>query len=104
MKTIELLPLVGDFAEDKDQAAALRENEIRPALNSGGRVQLDFTGITLATQSFVHALISDLLRSGGEDTLENLEFHGCVPGIKGIVETVVQYSLDSLEGGSDGLG
>jgi hypothetical protein len=69
MKEISLLPKVGDFAEDKDQAAAIRETEIRPCLDAGERIVLDFGGITLATQSFVHALISDLLRSGDDTEL-----------------------------------
>jgi hypothetical protein len=96
-KTISFFPLVGDFAEDKDQAATIREQDIRPVLAGGGKVVLDFAGISLATQSFVHALISDLLRTGGERILDKLEFHGCVPSVRGIIETVVQYSLDSLE-------
>lgn len=96
MKTIELLPIVGDFAEDKDVAAALRENEIRPAIASGENVVLNFAGVTLATQSFVHALISDLLRTQGESVLEKIEFKNCVPGVRGIVETVVQYSLETM--------
>jgi len=96
MKTIELLPIVGDFAEDKDIAASLREKQIRPAIAAGGNVVLDFAGITLATQSFVHALISDLLRTQGEGVLDKIEFKNCVPGVKGIVETVVQYSLETM--------
>jgi hypothetical protein len=97
VRKIELLSVVGDFAEDKDRAASIRDNEIRPALADGQTVTLDFTGITLATQSFVHALISDILRSGGEAVLEKVEFHGCAPGVRGIVETVVQYSLETME-------
>jgi hypothetical protein len=51
----------------------------------------------LTTQSFVHALISDVLRSEGEKILDRIEFKGCAPGVKGIIETVVQYSLETME-------
>lgn len=97
---IVLAPETGDFAEDKDLAATIREHNIRPALREGRKVEIDFTGISLTTQSFVHALISDLLRSHGEDFLNKVEFKGCTAGVKGIIETVVQYSLETIEDGN----
>ena len=87
----------GDFAEDKDTAARLREEVIRPIIKSQNIVELEFSGVSLVTQSFVHALLSDILRSGGEDTLDFILFTHCNDSIKGIISTVVQYSLDSLE-------
>jgi hypothetical protein len=97
VKTVNLIKWVGDFAEDKDKAALIRESDIRPCLEKGEPIVLDFTGITLATQSFVHALISDLLRAKGEIALDLIEFKGCSASVKGIVETVVQYSLDTMD-------
>ncbi|SRR6266404_1451352 len=94
---LKLVDYVGDFAEDKDWAAVFREKAIRPVLAGGDKIILDFGGITLTTQSFVHALISDLLRSEGEEALDRIEFRGCVAGVRGIVETVVQYSLETME-------
>jgi hypothetical protein len=99
-QTIELLSQTGDFAEDKDLAATIRETAIRPALRGGHQVAIDFYGIGLTTQSFVHALISDLLRSNGESLLERIEFKRCSAGVKGIIETVVQYSLETIEDNS----
>jgi hypothetical protein len=52
------------------------------------------------TQSFIHALISDVLRVHGEGALDYLEFKSCTDVVKGVVATVVQYSLDSM--GEDG--
>jgi uncharacterized protein DUF4325 len=95
--TLKVADVVGDFAEDKGWAAAIREEAIRKTLTDGGNIILDFTGVTLTTQSFVHALISDILRSEGEKILDKIEFRGCVAGVKGIVETVVQYSLETME-------
>ena len=63
----------------------------------GKAVTLDFTGIDLTTQSFIHAMISGLLRTHGEATLDALTFKGCEPSVRGIVETVVQYSLETME-------
>lgn len=96
---IRLKPLTGDFAENKDAAAALRERQVRRALADGRRVVLDFTGVRVATQSFVHALVSDILRRDGGGILDRLIFKGCTKSVKGIVETVVQYSLESIEPG-----
>ena len=94
---IQMVELVGDFAEDKDAAAQMREERLRPELADGsGLVELDFRGISIATQSFIHALISDILRSFGEDVLDRIEFKNCNDGVKGIISTVVQYSLDSV--------
>jgi len=97
MTKIALEKLVGSFAEDKDAAAVLRRDKILPTLASGGALQLDFTGITLTTQSFIHALISEALRQNGEAVLERLTFKGCQPAVRDIVETVVQYVLEARE-------
>jgi STAS-like domain of unknown function (DUF4325) len=87
---------VGDFGEDKDAAAILRETKIKPALVSKESVILDFEHVTLVTQSFIHALISDVLRTSGETVLDSIEFKHCAPVVRGIISTVVQYSLDSM--------
>jgi hypothetical protein len=99
--TILIQPATGDFAEDKDAAADLRETQVRPALAAGKRVVVDFTGVRVATQSFVHALVSDVLRTQGESVLDRVTFKGCTKAVKGIVETVVQYSLESIESAQD---
>jgi len=97
MKKITLNSLVGSFAEDKDTAAELRDEVILPELNRGGEVEIDFTGVTLTTQSFVHALISEALRREGETVLSRLTFRGCEEAARGIIETVVQYVLETVD-------
>lgn len=96
---IDMYEQVGDFGEDKDAAAKLRKETIAPLVASKELVILDFSDVTLVTQSFVHALISDVLRINGEGALEYLEFKECTDLVKGIIATVVQYSLDSLDEG-----
>jgi hypothetical protein len=93
---VRILDLATDFAEDKDVAASIREESLHPALADGKQVTVDFTGVALATQSFIHAMISDVLRKHGEDALQSILFKGCQPGVRGIIETVVQYSLETL--------
>lgn len=97
MKEIAVLVVAGDFAEDKDVAASIRDRDILPALACGGEILLDFTGVTLVTQSFVHALVCEPLRTHGESALSQLVFKGCSDGVKGIIETVVQYSLETMD-------
>lgn len=97
MTELRLFDHVGSFAEDKDAAARLRNSVILPVISDGGSVEIDFSGVTLTTQSFVHALISEALRRGGEEVLDRLSFKNCAHAVKGIIETVVQYVLESLE-------
>ena len=92
---IKMFDLVGDFGEDKDAAAHLRKTKIQPCVSKDQQITLDFDGVTLVTQSFIHALMSDVLRSRGEEALEYLDFKNCVDVVKGIISTVVQYSLET---------
>lgn len=94
---LSVFEIASDFAEDKDIAAKLRNEQIAPALLRGEDVMLDFAGVDLTTQSFIHAMISHLLRAHGEDVLDRIEFKSCRPGVQGIIETVIQYSLETLD-------
>mgnify|MGYP003398444842 FL=1 len=94
--SIKILELVGSFAEDKDQAASLRKEKILPTLKQGKNLELDFTGVTLTTQSFIHALISEALRQNPDSALNLLSFKGCSDSVRGIVETVVQYVYETI--------
>jgi hypothetical protein len=51
---IRIADHTGDFAEDKDIAAAIREQHVRPTVSVGTELILDFSGVGLVTQSFVH--------------------------------------------------
>lgn len=100
MNKIELFNIAGSFAENKDIAAQLRREIILPSLERGESTEVDFTEVTLTTQSFVHALISEGLRRHGESALKFLTFRGCNDAIRGIIETVVQYVLETVENDS----
>lgn len=96
MRTLLIERLAGSFAENKDVAARLRQDKILPAVLNEDEIRLDFTGVSLTTQSFVHALISEALRRKGERALDFMEFAGCNESIRGIIETVVQYVLETV--------
>lgn len=88
---IKMLPLVGGFAENKDRAREIRLEKILPALEDGQDVTLDFTGVSSTTQSFIHALISDVIRKRGSAALDHLYFKGCDPTVKKIITIVTDY-------------
>lgn len=91
MITLKLLPLVGNFAENKDTARELRLEKIIPALEKEQEVTLDFSGVNSATQSFIHALISDLIRKYGSPVLDRVFFKSCNENVKQIINVVVEY-------------
>ena len=91
MKIIKLLPKTGVFAENKDIARDIRIKNITPVLEKNEEITLDFEGIESATQSFVHALISELIRIFGGGILDNIYFKNCNKSIKEIINIVVDY-------------
>jgi len=91
MMEIKLLPEVGGFAENKDLAREIRITKIVPALESKENVILDFGGIEATTQSFVHALISDLIRKYGSAVLDKVLFKDCNENVRKIIRIVVDY-------------
>ena len=91
MKEIELFPKTGNFAENKDVARELRINEIIPALKNHQVVILDFNNVDSATQSFIHALISDIIRKEGYEVIDRLNFKNCNDTIKKIITIVTEY-------------
>jgi len=94
--TIVKVTGVNGFAENKDNARALRRTYIMPALKDNKKVIVDFSGITSSTQSFVHALIGEPLQNSGEVILDRIEFRSCAPQIKSLVALVVDYSLSGF--------
>ncbi len=91
MITIKLRPLLGSFAENKDIARDMRLHTIIPALQQKNEVTLDFAGVDGTTQSFIHALISDLIRHYGSAVLEKIYFKNCNETIQKIINIVVDY-------------
>ena len=91
---LKLYKLIGTFAENKDIAREIRVNTILPALDKNEEVTLDFIKIESATQSFIHALISDVIRKKGIGVLDFIYFKNCNDTIKKIIEIVIEYMQD----------
>jgi len=101
MKTVkdsQLVPvreLAGSFAEDKDAARKIRVDHLMPAVRNGKKIVLDFAGVDVATQSFIHAMISEAICSQGVKALDLIEFKSCNRAVKSVVLTVLEYLLDA---------
>lgn len=93
MNTTCTIEVPGPVAQDKDWARRARLHTLLPALSSRIEVRLDFSKVTIATQSFVHALVSEAIRTHGEAVLSIMEFHRCSAQVELTVKTVVTYSL-----------
>lgn len=91
MKAIKIFPLAGHFAENKDVARDIRISLITPTLKKGKEVILDFGKVESVTQSFVHALLSEVIRDDGPEVLDNIAFKHCNNTVRGIVNIVVDY-------------
>lgn len=96
MNTIKMLNLVGNFAENKDLARKTRVDVIIPSLEKQVEVTLDFQDVDSATQSFIHALISDLIRRYGIEVLDEIYFKNCNDIIKKIINIVVDYMQEGI--------
>lgn len=101
MKHIVIFERAGSFAENKDIAKDIRLLEIVPALANHEEVILDFNRVAAATQSFIHALISESLRTYGGDVLDHIAFKSCNESIQQIINIVADYMQNGMENGND---
>lgn len=95
MKEIKIFDKTGAFAGNKDIARDIRLNEILPCITDEDKVVLDFQGVESATQSFIHALISDVIRQRGIKVLDKLYFKNCSETIQKIISIVTEYMQHS---------
>lgn len=97
-KIIKISRIAGDFAENKDIAKKVRIEKIMPSLSKGDEVVLDFSGVNGATQSFIHALISDPIRELKDAAFDNLVYKNANDNIREIISIVYRYMQESLNG------
>ncbi|MDO8471904.1 MAG: DUF4325 domain-containing protein [bacterium] len=93
--TITIRKAAGTFAENKDVAREIRIKKIMPAIAKDREIILDFTDVTGATQSFIHALISDAIRQNRVKAFDLLLYKNCSPIVKEIITTVTEYMQES---------
>jgi len=96
MMEIKMSEIVGSFAENKDLARDIRLKRIIPALEKNEEVIIDFEAVSAATQSFMHALISDLIRKYGPEILDRISFRNCNDNVKKIIGIVVDYMQEEV--------
>lgn len=94
--SIYIFEKAGSFAENKDTARDIRVKEIIPALGDNKTVILNFDKVESTTQSFIHALISDVLRVHGIEILDRLLFKSCNQTVKEIINIVVDYMQEGF--------
>ena len=94
MIEIKIFDKTGEFAQNKDIAQYLRLSEILPIVRKKEEIILDFENVNLSTQSFIHALISDIIRIEGLDVLDLIKFKNCNDTIKTLINMVVEYMQD----------
>jgi hypothetical protein len=99
-KIIKLKQIAGDFAENKDIAKKIRMEKLIPVLKKGDYVVFDFAGVTGATQSFIHALISDPIRELRNVAFDHLIYKNANKDIQEIISIVYRYMQESLDGDS----
>lgn len=92
---IKIYNIVGNFAENKDLAKEIRIKQIIPNLENGEKIILNFVRVESATQSFIHALISDVIRKKGTEVLDDISFKDCNTTLKKIIGIVVDYMQES---------
>ena len=97
MKMLKMKDLVGEFAENKDVAKEVRLNCLLPALERGDAVTFDFEGVQGATQSFIHALVSDALRKYPSVVYDNVFYKNANEEIQKIITIVYRYMQESLQ-------
>jgi anti-sigma regulatory factor (Ser/Thr protein kinase) len=81
---------VDTFLENVQEAAKVRDTELRPRLERGEQVFLDFGKARFVTQSFAHALLYDLFRIPG--SLGKLSFFNCSKATTRALQTVAAYA------------
>lgn len=100
-KVINMRKIAGEFAENKDIAKKLRTETIIPALSQGQEVVLDFNDVSGATQSFIHALISDPIRELKSIAFSNLVYKNANDDIREVISIVYRYMQESIEVNSE---
>ena len=95
--TIRILERAGVFAESKELAREIRNEQIIPTIQKGQQVVLDFDGVRVATQSFLHVLLREVMVKQGIEALDLIEFKNCSGTVKIIIQIVVEYVQASIE-------
>ena len=92
---INIFEYTNIFAENKDVARKIRLELIIPELEKNNEVILNFKNVNSATQSFIHALISDIIRKFGIEILDKMIFKNCNDTVQKIIIIVTEYMQET---------
>ncbi len=88
-----MVEIFGPRLADGDRAASYRLEYINPAAAAGIEMVFDFRGITNANSSFINALLTALFEERGGEILDRIEFVGCRPAVRVLVESAIALGL-----------
>lgn len=91
METVSMYEKTGAFCENKDVAKEIREKILLPTLQNGGAVTFDFGGVTGATQSFIHALVSEAIRQYPGLVFDRVFYKNACDDVREIISIVYTY-------------
>src|SRR5262249_43443109 len=83
---------VREQAENTTRAAEAAKSRMRPAVIAGEPIVLDFTGVEICTQSFLHALLFDTVRLAWA-TRNAIHVIGAEPPVRSGIEFLENYAL-----------
>lgn len=90
---VHVAPDARALAVDRPRARRLADEQVAPLLAEGRSVQLDFSGTRVATQSFCHALLSELFREHGVELLDRVRFIACSAQVEPLIRLAVNAGL-----------
>jgi hypothetical protein len=87
----------GTLLADGTRAAEYREGRIDPYVDICSEIILDFSGIRSANSSFINALVSGAVERHGAKVLDILNFKGCNPVLRVLVESAIDLGLSKTD-------
>jgi hypothetical protein len=81
------------FLENKEFAGEQRDQVLKPALDRGERISIDFDGVDDVSQSFIHALIAEAIRIHGAPSLDLIQFKNASDPVRDAIQMVIRYTL-----------
>jgi hypothetical protein len=91
----------GAHLADGEVALRFRLERIEPYLALGHEVVLDFRGVRNANSSFINALLAASVELHGDQALQLLNFRGCNPLLRVLVEAAIDLGLQKRAGRVD---
>lgn len=93
---LQLFSEFGSFAANGTIGNEFRVSKIEPFWQTHDKIILDFQGIHSMTDSFVNALVGNLVEAHPEDFKEKLKFQNCSPLVRSFIKGALQLASKRL--------